>query len=93
MGYYSVYPKRISKSSHRNCSIKKLYLMFNITALSCLTAGVELYVGAEVFPQIFKMKRSKQNEIMELGNFSLRMGVANYMGDGVVGSGQPFLGG
>ena len=41
------------------------------TVLNC--RGVELYVRVEVFPPIYKMVMSKQNDILELSKFSLKM--------------------
>lgn len=39
-----------------------------------LLVGVELYLGSEVFPPNFKMKRSKQNDEVEVWKFSFKIG-------------------
>ena len=48
--------------------------IFNITTLPCLTVGGELYVETAVFPPMFKMGRSKQNDIVKFWKFSIKMG-------------------
>ena len=50
------------------------YLSAWSTTLTCLIVGrVELYVRVEVFPPIFKIERSKQNDTLKPLKFSLKM--------------------
>ena len=49
------------------------YLCAWSSSLPCLILGV-LYVKMEVFPPIFKMEKSKRNDIVELWKFSIKMG-------------------
>ena len=50
--------------------------MEKLSILPCLIVEgrLELYEGVEIFPKIFKMRGSKQNDIVELWKFSLKMG-------------------
>ena len=47
-----------------------------VSILPCLLVEerLEFYVGVEIFPKVFKVRGSKQNDIVELWKFSLKMG-------------------
>ena len=49
------------------------YLHAWLTTLLCSIVGVELCLKVGVFPLIFKIGRSKQNVIVKLSKFSLKM--------------------